>query len=100
MNKIPLALLMFNVRVETGQILFIASVIAIVKLVQRIALPIPESGRRLAPYGIGSIAAFWTIERVASFVWFSRIEPLIRALYCAFNLRWISAARLQVFLSR
>jgi hypothetical protein len=70
-HEIPPALLMFNVGVETGQILFIASVIAIVKLVQRIALPIPESGRRLAPYGIGSIGAFWTIERVASFVWFS-----------------------------
>ena len=67
-HEIPLALLMFNVGVETGQILFIAGVVAFLWLVQRIALPIPESGRRLAPYAIGSIAAFWTIERVVSFV--------------------------------
>ncbi|MGI9509059.1 MAG: HupE/UreJ family protein [Geminicoccaceae bacterium] len=67
-HEIPLALLMFNVGVETGQILFIVTVVALLELLRRIAWPLPEGARQLVPYAIGGIAAFWTIERVASFV--------------------------------
>jgi hydrogenase/urease accessory protein HupE len=66
-NAIPVALLTFNVGVEIGQLMFIAAVLAIRALVtQLIALPtgfIP----RVAAYGIGTLAAFWTVERVAGF---------------------------------
>jgi len=67
-HEIPLALLMFNVGVETGQILFIVAVVAILEVLRRIPLPVPEDAWRLVPYAIGGIAAFWTIERVVSFI--------------------------------
>jgi hypothetical protein len=58
---------MFNVGVELGQLLFIAAVLTLGHLLGRMAI---RSGPRLeaaAAYGIGAVAAFWTIERVASF---------------------------------
>jgi hypothetical protein len=67
-HEVPLALLMFNVGVETGQLLFIGLVLAFLAMLQRIALPLPKGARRLVPYAIGGIAAFWTIDRVLSFI--------------------------------
>jgi hypothetical protein len=70
-HEIPLALLMFNVGVETGQVLFIVAVMSVVSLfaaVWRLRIPIHDRARQIVPYAIGGIAAFWTIERVASFV--------------------------------
>jgi hypothetical protein len=32
---------------------------------------VPNGGWRLVPYGIGGVAAFWTVERVVSFMPFS-----------------------------
>jgi hypothetical protein len=61
-----LALLMFNVGVETGQILFLTAVAALLVALRRIPLPIPQGTWRLVPYTVGSLAAFWTIERVLS----------------------------------
>jgi hypothetical protein len=65
---VPLALLMFNVGVETGQLLFIAVVLSLIALLRRLPLTPPESAWRVAPYSIGSLAAFWTIQRVMSFI--------------------------------
>ena len=67
-HEIPLALLMFNVGVETGQILFIAAVAALLRVLRRLPFPVPAGAWRIVPYAIGGIAAFWTIERVATFV--------------------------------
>jgi hypothetical protein len=66
-QAIPLALLFFNVGVELGQLLFIATVLAMVALGRRVTLQQPAWMWRLAPYGIGSLAAYWTIERVVGF---------------------------------
>ena len=65
-HEVPMALFMFNVGVETGQLLFIATVLSLMALFKRLPLILPRSSWRLMPYSIGSIAAFWTIERVAS----------------------------------
>ncbi len=67
-HEVPLALLMFNVGVETGQILFVAAVFAALALVRRIRIPAPDGVWRLAPYAIGSLAAFWTIDRLVTVV--------------------------------
>jgi hypothetical protein len=67
-HEVPLALLMFNVGVETGQLLFIIAVVAVLEVLKRIPLPVPEGAWRVLPYTIGGIAAFWTIERVTSFM--------------------------------
>ncbi len=69
-GAIPLALFAFNVGVELGQLLFIAVVVAIGLAARRL---IPGLRRRAAGlsrgagYAIGSLAAFWVIERVAAF---------------------------------
>jgi hydrogenase/urease accessory protein HupE len=67
-HEVPLALFMFNVGVETGQLLFIAAVITIGAMLRRIPFMLPVNAWRVAPYAIGSIAAFWTIERIMSFI--------------------------------
>ncbi len=67
-NEVPLALLMFNVGVETGQLIFIAVVLSLIALLKRLPFTAPQGAWRIAPYAIGSVAAFWTIERVVSFL--------------------------------
>ena len=62
-QAVPLALLFFNVGVELGQLLFIAAVFAFAWLVRRSAVPMPAPWQRAVAYGIGSVAAFWAIER-------------------------------------
>jgi hydrogenase/urease accessory protein HupE len=66
-GDIPLALFTFNVGVEVGQLIFIAVVLGLLAAVRRFEpAPIVE-GRALfaTTYGIGALAAFWFIERLA-----------------------------------
>jgi hydrogenase/urease accessory protein HupE len=71
--SIPMALLFFNVGVEAGQLFFIACVLAVVAVARRIMRDIDlarlSSARAQAvpPYVIGSLAAFWTLQRLAAF---------------------------------
>jgi hydrogenase/urease accessory protein HupE len=69
--SIPMALLFFNVGVELGQLFFIACVIAVVTLARRLTRNVDLAGLRWAravpPYVIGSLAAFWTLQRIATF---------------------------------
>jgi hypothetical protein len=67
-HEVPLALFMFNVGVETGQLLFIVAVVSLMVLLRRLPIATPQGAWRLLPYSIGSMAAFWTIERVVSFL--------------------------------
>jgi hypothetical protein len=62
-QAVPLALLFFNVGVELGQLTFIAAVFAIGWLVRRAAAGAPSWWPRATAYGIGSVAAFWVVER-------------------------------------
>ena len=64
-HAIPLALLFFNVGVEAGQLLFIAAVLVAWSGLRRFEWP--EWAWRIPVYGIGTMAAFWTIERIAGF---------------------------------
>ena len=66
-NEVPLALLMFNVGVELGQLMFIAVILAIIFLLNRLYREWPAWSRQVPAYGIGGIAALWLIERVAGF---------------------------------
>jgi len=67
-HEVPLALFMFNVGVETGQLLFIAVVLSLIAVLKRLPLTAPQGAWRVLPYSIGSVAAFWTIQRVGSFM--------------------------------
>jgi len=62
-HAVPLALLFFNVGVEVGQLLFIAAVFGFAALVRLTAVRVPPVWRRGVAYGIGSVAAFWVVER-------------------------------------
>jgi len=70
-NDIPLALFFFNVGVEIGQILFVAAVLLALAAARNLAARLravpPAWAWRLPPYAIGTIAAFWTVERLAAF---------------------------------
>jgi hypothetical protein len=67
-QEIPLALLMFNVGVETGQILFVSMVLMLMAVHRRLPVDWPKGSWKLMPYAIGSTAAFWTLQRVDSFI--------------------------------
>jgi len=64
-HAIPLALLFFNLGVELGQLVFIGAVFAVSLLLKRMAWP--GWAWRIPVYAIGSLAAFWTIQRIAAF---------------------------------
>jgi hydrogenase/urease accessory protein HupE len=70
-GAIPAALLFFNVGVELGQLIFVASVLALIaagrSLAQRFQLRQPDWLWRVAPYAIGGLASLWLVERVAGF---------------------------------
>jgi hydrogenase/urease accessory protein HupE len=66
-NHIPLALLFFNVGVETGQLLFVAVVLALAALIRLAQRPWPRWAPLVPPYIIGSVAMFWVIQRVSMF---------------------------------
>ena len=62
-QAVPLALLFFNVGVELGQLLFIAAVFGFAWLVRLSAVRLPAVWPRAVAYGVGSVAAFWVVER-------------------------------------
>ena len=62
-QAVPLALLFFNVGVEIGQLLFIAAVFAVGWAARRDVRRAPRWWPRAVAYGIGSVAAFWVVER-------------------------------------
>lgn len=66
-TDIPLALLFFNVGVEVGQLMFVAAVLVAQLLIQRIKVKWPVWAEQVPAYGIGSLAAFWFIQRTVSF---------------------------------
>lgn len=66
-NEVPLALLMFNVGVELGQLMFIAAALMLFFIFRKIRNDWPVWIKQVPAYGIGSISAFWFIDRISSF---------------------------------
>jgi hydrogenase/urease accessory protein HupE len=64
-QSVPSALLFFNLGVEAGQLLFVAAVLGVTELWRRGGGFAPRAWRAATAYGIGSVAAFWAIERAA-----------------------------------
>ena len=64
-GDIPLALLMFNIGVEVGQLAFIAVVVLAVSILKRI-VTIPRWATLVPSYVIGLVASFWMFERLAT----------------------------------
>ena len=66
-QAIPAALLFFNLGVELGQLLFIAAVLLSWRLLRGVAENLPKPLLQLPAYAIGTMAAFWAIERISGF---------------------------------
>jgi hydrogenase/urease accessory protein HupE len=63
---IPLALLSFNVGIEIGQLAFVLSAVLVGALLAPLARRRPRLARLVPTYVIGSLAAYWTFERLAA----------------------------------
>ena len=63
-GDIPLALLTFNVGVEIGQLAFVVLILLLVRAFKVIDMRWPRLGRMAPAYVVGSLGAFWTIDRV------------------------------------
>jgi len=63
-HELPLALVSFNVGVELGQLGFIALVLALERSFRILQIRWPRWVEALPGYTVGSLGAFWTIQRV------------------------------------
>ncbi len=66
-TDVPFALLTFNLGVEAGQLMFVAAVLLAYRGVKALYDVPTAAGRMAVAYGIGSIATFWLVSRIASF---------------------------------
>src|ERR1700734_1863333 len=75
-HAIPVALLVFNVGVEIGQLVFVAAVLSLIWSLRHVASQLWEAAfvkrcfDRLdvaTAYGVGIVAAYWLIERTTAF---------------------------------
>ena len=64
-QELPLALVSFNVGVELGQLGFIALVLALERSFRKLEVLWPRWAQALPGYAVGSLGAFWTVQRLA-----------------------------------
>lgn len=62
-----LALLLFNVGFEIGQLLLVAAATGLIALVGRMRVQWPTWVEGIPPYVIGGTAMFWVIQRMLAF---------------------------------
>jgi hydrogenase/urease accessory protein HupE len=63
--EIPLALLVFNVGVEVGQLGFVVLILLLERAFRILEIQWPRVVAALPAYAVGSLGAYWTIQRVA-----------------------------------
>jgi hydrogenase/urease accessory protein HupE len=63
--SIPLALVMFNVGVEIGQVSFVLLILLLERSFRQLEIRWPRWIQALPGYTVGSLGAFWTIQRAA-----------------------------------
>ena len=64
-QELPLALLSFNIGVELGQLGFVALVLAMERSFRVLDVRWPRWVQALPGYTVGTLGAFWTLQRVA-----------------------------------
>lgn len=62
-HAIPMALLGFNVGIELGQLVFVATVVALTVATRPLQRRLPAWAHALPVYAMGALAACWMIER-------------------------------------
>ena len=63
-SDLPLALLSFNVGVEIGQVSFVALVLLLERSFRILEIRWPRWAEALPGYTVGSLGAYWTVQRV------------------------------------
>lgn len=66
-KAIPVALLMFNVGVEIGQLIFVTFLLGLRAHLARMPNALPVWAQSVPAYVIGAVAMFWVIERIGAF---------------------------------
>jgi len=66
--EIPVALLLFNVGVEIGQLFFVLIIVLLERSFRILDIRWPRWAEALPAYTVGGLGAFWTIQRVAIMV--------------------------------
>jgi hydrogenase/urease accessory protein HupE len=61
--ELPMALLFFNVGVELGQLVFVFTALALVRSFKVLEVRWPRWAEALPGYTVGSLGAYWTIQR-------------------------------------
>ena len=61
--EIPMALLLFNVGVEIGQLLFVGLILGLERAFRTLEIHWPRAAQALPGYTVGSLGAYWTIQR-------------------------------------
>jgi len=69
---LPLALLGFNVGVEIGQVAFVVLIILLERSFRQLEVHSPRWVEALPGYAVGTLGAFWTIQRTAIMLGWSR----------------------------
>jgi hypothetical protein len=64
-SEVPLALLLFNVGVEVGQLAFVAVVMLLLRAFRILGVAWPAAVARLPGYVLGTLGAYWTWQRLA-----------------------------------
>ncbi|HYI87707.1 MAG TPA: HupE/UreJ family protein [Burkholderiales bacterium] len=67
-EEIPLALLLFNVGVEIGQLAFVLLVLALERAFRVLEMRWPAPALRFPGYLVGTLGAFWTLSTVTAMV--------------------------------
>ena len=66
--EIPVALLLFNLGVEAGQLAFVFLILGFERLSRLLEIRWPRVARALPGYVVGSLGAYWAIERALALV--------------------------------
>ncbi len=65
-GDIPVALLLFNIGVEIGQLSFVALILLLLRSFHQLDIHWPLPVRMMPAYAVGSLGAFWTIDRIVA----------------------------------
>ena len=65
-GDLPLALLLFNLGVEAGQLAFVAVILLLLQAFRLLEISWPRPIRALPSYVVGSLGAYWAIDRIVA----------------------------------
>jgi hypothetical protein len=67
-GEIPLALLLFNIGVEIGQLAFVLMILALERAFRLMEMRWPKPVAQAPAYIVGVLGAFWTLQRLAIYL--------------------------------